>query len=30
MHYAPNLVKLYLPDIERTVKLVKEVMYMKK
>lgn len=30
MHYAPNLVKLYLPDIERTVKLVKEVMYSKK
>nr|WP_281261531.1 pyruvate dehydrogenase complex E1 component subunit beta [Chitinophaga niastensis] len=30
MHYAPNLVKMYLPDIERTVKLVKEVMYMKK
>ncbi|WP_262512428.1 pyruvate dehydrogenase complex E1 component subunit beta [Chitinophaga silvisoli] len=30
MHYAPNLVKAYLPDVERTVKLVKEVMYMKK
>ena len=30
MHYAPNLVALYLPNIERTVKLVKEVMYMKK
>lgn len=30
MHYAPNLVALYLPDITRTVKLVKEVMYMKK
>ncbi len=30
MHYAPNLVALYLPDIARTVKLVKEVMYMKK
>lgn len=30
MHYAPNLVKLYLPDVERTVKLVKEVMYMRK
>jgi len=30
MHYAPNLVKLYLPDVERTVKLVKDVMYMKK
>jgi pyruvate dehydrogenase E1 component beta subunit len=30
MHYAPNLVALYLPDIPRTVKLVKEVMYMRK
>ncbi len=30
MHYAPNLVKQYLPDVERTVKLVKEVMYLKK
>ena len=30
MHYAPNLVAQYLPDIPRTVKLVKEVMYMKK
>ena len=30
MHYAPNLVKLYLPDVERTVKLVKEVMYVEK
>lgn len=30
MHYAPNLVALYLPDIARTVKLVKEVMYQKK
>jgi pyruvate dehydrogenase E1 component beta subunit len=30
MHYAPNLVANYLPDIPRTVKLVKEVMYMKK
>jgi pyruvate dehydrogenase E1 component beta subunit len=29
MHYAPNLVAAYLPDIPRTVKLVKEVMYMK-
>jgi pyruvate dehydrogenase E1 component beta subunit len=28
MHYAPNLVALYLPDIPRTVKLVKEVMYL--
>ena len=30
MHYAPNLVTAYLPDIPRTVKLVKEVMYLKK
>lgn len=30
MHYAPNLVALYLPDIARTVKLVKEVMYLRK
>ena len=30
MHYAPNLVAAYLPDIPRTVKLVKEVMYMRK
>jgi pyruvate dehydrogenase E1 component beta subunit len=30
MHYAPNLVALYLPDIPRTVQLVKEVMYMRK
>jgi pyruvate dehydrogenase E1 component beta subunit len=30
MHYAPNLVALYLPDVPRTVQLVKEVMYMKK
>ena len=30
MHYAPNLVAMYLPDIPRTVKLVKEVMYLKK
>ncbi len=30
MHYAPNLVNAYLPDVPRTVKLVKEVMYMKK
>ena len=30
MHYAPNLVAAYLPEIPRTVKLVKEVMYMKK
>ncbi len=30
LHYAPNLVAAALPDITRTVKLVKEVMYMKK
>jgi pyruvate dehydrogenase E1 component beta subunit len=30
MHYAPNLVAAYLPDVSRTVKLVKEVMYMNK
>src|SRR5688572_4686254 len=30
MHYAPNLVALYLPDVPRTVKLVKEVIYLKK
>lgn len=30
MHYAPNLVAAYLPDVSRTVKLVKEVMYMQK
>jgi pyruvate dehydrogenase E1 component beta subunit len=30
MHYAPTLVAAYLPDTARTVKLVKEVMYMKK
>lgn len=30
MHYAPNLVAAHLPDVARTVKLVKEVMYMEK
>ena len=30
MHYAPNLTALAMPDVERTVKLVKEIMYMKK
>jgi pyruvate dehydrogenase E1 component beta subunit len=30
MHYAPNLAAAYIPDVPRTVKLVKEVMYMKK
>lgn len=30
LHYAPNLVALALPDVPRTVKLVKDVMYWKK
>lgn len=30
MHYAPNLAAAYLPDVSKTVKLVKEVMYIKK
>ncbi len=30
MHYAPNLVAAFLPDVPRTVQLVKEVMYLKK
>jgi len=30
MHYAPNLVALHMPDVPRTVKLVKDVMYMAK
>ena len=30
MHYAPNLVAQYLPDVPRTVRLVKEVMYAQK
>lgn len=30
MHYAPNLVAAYLPDVSRTVNLIKEVMYLKK
>lgn len=30
MHYAPNLVKGALPSIEKAVKLVKDVMYVKK
>jgi len=29
MHYAQNLVDAYLPNIENTVKIVKEVMYLK-
>ena len=28
LHYAPNLVASALPDVPRTVQLVKEVMYM--
>jgi pyruvate dehydrogenase E1 component beta subunit len=28
LHYAPNLVALALPDVSRTVRLVKEVMYL--
>src|SRR6185503_1736122 len=30
LHYAPNLVAAALPDIARTVKLAKEVMYLSK
>ncbi|MEO6681803.1 MAG: pyruvate dehydrogenase complex E1 component subunit beta [Ginsengibacter sp.] len=30
MHYAPNLVAQYNPDVPRTVNLIKEVMYLKK
>lgn len=30
LHYAPNLVNLALPDVARTIKLVKEVMYLRK
>lgn len=30
MHYAPNLVKAFLPSIEKVVKAVKEVMYTEK
>jgi len=30
LHYAPNLVAAALPSIEKTIKLVKEVMYQKK
>jgi pyruvate dehydrogenase E1 component beta subunit len=30
LHYAPNLVAAALPDVKRTVKLVKEVMYLEK
>lgn len=30
LHYAPNLVAAALPDVPRTVKLVKDVMYLRK
>lgn len=30
MHYAPNLAALAIPDVPRTVKVIKEVMYLKK
>jgi len=30
MHYAPNLVAAYLPDVPKVVRTVKEVMYMNK
>lgn len=30
MHYAPNLVAAYLPDVPRTVNIIKELMYSKK
>ncbi|HVG15368.1 MAG TPA: pyruvate dehydrogenase complex E1 component subunit beta, partial [Chitinophagaceae bacterium] len=30
LHYAPNLITGALPDVPRTIKLVKEVMYLKK
>ena len=30
LHYAPNLVNAALPNVDKTVKLVKEVMYMRK
>jgi len=30
MHYAPSLAAAFLPDVARTVQLVKEVMYIKK
>jgi pyruvate dehydrogenase E1 component beta subunit len=30
LHYAPNLIAGALPDVPRTIKLVKEVMYLKK
>lgn len=30
LHYAPNLVAAALPDVNRTVKIAKEILYMKK
>jgi pyruvate dehydrogenase E1 component beta subunit len=30
MHYAPTLIDAYLPNVTRVVKVVKEVMYVKK
>ena len=30
LHYAPNLVAAALPDVPRTIKLAKEIMYLKK
>lgn len=30
MHYAPNLAALAIPDVPNTIKLIKEVMYLKK
>lgn len=30
MHYAPNLVKAYLPSVEKAVKIAKELMYIKR
>lgn len=30
MHYAPNLVAAYLPDVPRTIKIINEVMYLRK
>ena len=30
LHYAPNLIDLALPNVPRTIQLVKDVMYMKK
>ena len=30
LHYAPNLVAAALPDVPRTVKLAKDILYLKK